>query len=251
MRVSSGRGIVSAMQSSWYQLWRLIVEFYGDGEKTLGPILTEFFDTVPIAGPRTTLCELMTRYGSDKGSSWHNYTLLYHFLFRHHRHRVRSVFELGIGTNFLDTPSNMGPNGSPGASLRAWRDYFPNARIVGADIDRRVLFSEDRITTRQVDQRSKESIDGLWRHFDDVSFDIMIDDGLHEVDANAIFMQNSVWKLRPHGFYVIEDIVANDENLQRFGEFARSSNATGALIKVPSPTNNHDNCLAIFEAAAD
>jgi hypothetical protein len=239
------------MRSSWHQLWRLIVEFYGDGEKTLGPSLTEFFDTVPIAGPRTTLCELMTSYGSDKGYRWHNYTLLYHFLFRHHRHRVRSVFELGIGTNFADTPSNMGLNGSPGASLRAWRDYFPNARIVGADIDERVLFSEDRIITWQVDQRSKESIDRLWHHFGDVSFDIMIDDGLHQIDANATFMQNSVWKLRPHGFYIIEDIVANDENFQKFGDFFRSSNATGAIIKLPTPTNNHDNCLAIFEAGAD
>jgi hypothetical protein len=63
----------------------------------------------------------------------------------------------------------------------------------------------------------------------------MIDGGLHVVDANAIFMLNSVWKLRPHGFYIIGDIVANNENLQRFGEFARSSSASGALIKVPSP----------------
>lgn len=239
------------MQSSWHQLWHLIVEFYGAGEEDLGPTLADFFETVPITGPRTPLCEMMTRHGSDKGALWHNYTLFYHFIFRHHRHRIKNVFELGIGTNFADTPSNMGRNGCPGASLRAWRDYFPNANIVGADIDHRVLFSEERIVTHQVDQRDKESIDNLWRHFDDQSFDIMIDDGLHQIDANASFMRNSFWKLRPHGFYIIEDIVASDENLRKFSAFFRSGKASGALLKLPNPTNSHDNCLAVFKACAD
>ena len=33
----------------------LIVGFYGDGKERLGPLLTDFFDTVPITGPRTEL----------------------------------------------------------------------------------------------------------------------------------------------------------------------------------------------------
>ena len=53
-----------------------------------------------------------------------------------------NIFEVGLGTNNVDVPSNMGKDGKPGASLRAWRDYFPNA-----DIDTRILFKEDKIQT--------------------------------------------------------------------------------------------------------
>ena len=41
----------------------------------------------------------------------------------------------------------MNINGKPGASLRAWRDYFENALIYGADIDKNILFKENRINT--------------------------------------------------------------------------------------------------------
>ena len=34
----------------------------------------------------------------------------------------------------------MGIKGKPGASLRVWKDYFPNANIIGVDIDENILF---------------------------------------------------------------------------------------------------------------
>jgi hypothetical protein len=34
-----------------------------------------------------------------------------------------------------------------GGSLRAFREFFPNARIIGLDIDREALFQEGRIST--------------------------------------------------------------------------------------------------------
>ena len=50
-----------------------------------------------------------------------------------------------MGTNDTNVLSNMGPEGKPLASLRAWRDYFQNANIYGADIDKNILKDEDRI----------------------------------------------------------------------------------------------------------
>jgi len=141
---------------------RNVLAFYGHGVQNLGDKLSEFFGSITIPGAPTELCTIMTDAGSDKGSGWHNYTILYHFLFHERRNAVRSLFEVGIGTNFADMPSNMGGNGIPGASLRGWRDYFPEAQIVGADADRRVLFSEERITTYYVDQLDGEAIDALW-----------------------------------------------------------------------------------------
>jgi hypothetical protein len=52
----------------------------------------------------------------------------------------------------------MGRTGTPGASLRAWRDYFPNAEIYGADIDREILFEEERISAFYVNQLSESAI---------------------------------------------------------------------------------------------
>ena len=39
----------------------------------------------------------------------------------------------------------MGIKGKPGASVRAFRDYFDKAIIYGADIDSKILFFEKRI----------------------------------------------------------------------------------------------------------
>jgi len=112
---------------------------------------------------------------------------LYHGLWNLKRDNILKVFECGIGTYSVDIPSNMGTNGMPGASLYAWRDYFPNAQIYGADIDRKILFTADRIKTFWVDQLSKESITSLWAEVGETDFDIILDDGLHTFEAGSTF----------------------------------------------------------------
>ena len=119
------------------------------------------------------------------------------------------MFECGIGTNNSDVESNMSSNGKPGASLRVWRDYFPNAQIIGADIDDRILFNEDRIKTYKVNQRDASSIEKMWTAIDRNNFDIIIDDGLHTLDAGETFFLNSFKKLKKGGIYIIEDVDLN------------------------------------------
>jgi len=114
------------------------------------------------------LCE---EYGTDKGSvshkkqSWpqHNYADIYSLLFGHLRQDVLKVFEMGIGTKDFSIPSNMGDYGPSGASLRVWQEYFPNALIFGADIDKSSLFQEERIKTFYVDQLDLKSVRNLWQ----------------------------------------------------------------------------------------
>ena len=84
-------------------------------------------------------------HGSDK-STYHNYENFYGPILAD-REKVASVFEVGIGTTSPEFLSNMGATGSPGASLRALRDFLPNAHVYGADIDRGVFFNEERIDT--------------------------------------------------------------------------------------------------------
>lgn len=184
----------------------------------------EYYKTLP-----TELCVLMNKYGSDKGTQNKgrgNYTKLYNFLFSEIKDKIKNVFEVGLGTNYTDVPSSMGIDGVPGASLRGWREYFTNANIYGADLDRRILFQEERIKTFFVNQFDKKTINDLWFELENIEFDIIIDDGIHDVSfdnksGNKIFFENSIHKLKKNGFYIIED-VAIDSKGDNISELALS-----------------------------
>jgi len=200
----------------------------------------------------TTLCALMTSYGSDKGDERHNYTTLYSKLFAPWKEQKINLFELGIGTNFPDIPFNMGIEGNPGASLYGWADYFSHAQIYGADIDQRILFNEKNIHTFFCDQRDKNSIQNLFSNEDlkDITFDIIIEDGLHEFEANLTFLENSLHKLKTGGIYIIEDLTA----ASRIAFIDRTPKLKNAfhlkyveVITIPSSLNRFDNALLIIQ----
>jgi hypothetical protein len=176
---------------------------------------------------RCLLAQLCDKYGTDKGSNrqtghpyaWHphTYTDFYAQLFDHCRHAVRQVFECGIGTNDPAVPCSMGVNGAPGASLRVWRDYFPNARVYGADIDERTLFQEDRIQTFIVDQCDPSSIEDMWKLSGLKDLDLFIDDGLHTLSAGINLFEGSFDRLAATGIYIIEDVHLDyEEELLRY-----------------------------------
>lgn len=97
--------------------------------------------------------------------------------------------------------------GTPGASLIGWEEFFPNSKIFGADIDKDILFSTDRIKTYYCDQTNPIEIKKMWEKEDLLEpFDIIIEDGLHEYYANVCFIENSIHKLKKGGYYIIEDI---------------------------------------------
>lgn len=143
---------------------------------------------------------LLDRYGSDKASR-HDYHLIYGRILAQ---PIRAMLEVGLGTNNEDVISNMGREGKPGASLRVFRDFLPEAQVFGADIDRRILFAEDRITTYYVDQTDPASVDALGAQLPEL--DLVIDDGLHAPHANLAVVALAVRKLRPGGWVVVEDI---------------------------------------------
>lgn len=165
----------------------------------------------------SSLCD---KYGSDKGEirtsghpySWpsHTYADFYSRLFFHCRKHVRKVFECGLGTNNTAFTSTMGANGKPGASLRVWRDYFPNASIYGADIDESVLFEEERIRTFYIDQLDPQAIRAYWDQVGERDFDFMLDDGLHTFEAGACLFTHSIDYLAEDGIYIIEDVHMTD-----------------------------------------
>ena len=132
------------------------------------------------------LTELMNYYGSDKGNknNHHNYSEYYSELFFNKRKEVKNFLEIGLGTNDINIASNMGENGSPLASLKAWRDFFENANIYGADIDKKILKNHERIKTYFVDQTDPKTIELLFKNIGISDFDVILDDGLHDYNAN-------------------------------------------------------------------
>ncbi len=190
----------------------------------------------------------MTKHGSDKGHGRHNYTPEYHKLFTEKRNKIEKVFEIGIGSQNPLIPCNMGQGGTPSASLRGWKEYFPNATIHGADIDKTILKDEERIKTHYVDQNDPNAIQEMWNKPDlkEITFDIIIDDGQHNHQANITFLKNSLQKLKPDGTYIIEDISIKPETLKEYQQTLDQLPINYQIHQLPHPTNQEDNCIIII-----
>jgi hypothetical protein len=166
--------------------------------------IDSFVDTEDKKRAAEELKALFDKFGSDK-STYHDYHLIYGSILAEPQ-RVTNVFEVGLGTDNRDVVSNMvGRGDQPGASLRAFREFLPLAQIYGADIDRRILFKDERITTFFLDQTDPKSFDVLAASIPG-DFDLVIDDGLHSPNANIATLTFGLRKLKIGGWMVVEDI---------------------------------------------
>jgi hypothetical protein len=164
----------------------------------------EEFATAPDdTAAANDLKSLLDQHGSDKATA-HNYHLLYGHILKD-RAKIRRILEVGLGSKNPEFVSNMGTGGKPGASVRAFRDFCPQARIYGADIDRGILFSEDRIDTFYVDQTDPKSFESLGSNVPG-GMDMVVDDGLHSPEANLQTLQFGLVNLKIGGWVVVEDI---------------------------------------------
>lgn len=191
--------------------------------------LNEIVDIESLRSEDTVeLKKLLDSYGSDKANS-HNYEILYANIFKN-RNEIKNVLEIGMGTNNTSVLSNMGVNGKPGASLRAFRDYLPNANIYGADIDRDILFEEDRITSFFVDQLRPSTIYDLFNSLPN-DLDLIIDDGLHSPEANINVFTYGISKIKVGGWMIIEDIPDTSVELWKIVSLLTPVNYETYIIK--------------------
>ena len=169
------------------------------------------------------LKNLFNQYGSDKTR-----TLLVYIYFEiFSNFKINSLLEIGLGTNNIKVRSNMGLDGKPGASLRAFRDYL-GIKIYGADVDKKILFEEKNIQTYFIDQLENKTIRNIKKSIP--KLDLIIDDGLHQPDANLNVILELLDHLNPNGILVIEDIEPNFvhifkiiEKIYNYSDYYKSS----------------------------
>jgi hypothetical protein len=157
-----------------------------------------------------TLKDLFDKYGSDK--HFHKYNILYSQVMD--PSKEMSIMEIGLGSRDPSMPSSMyyyqqDKNfiNTTGGCLRSFRDFCPLAKLYGADIDKKILFNEERIETFHVDQLDTSSLKNL---FEGRMFDIIIDDGLHHISSNMNTLIESLDHVNIGGYILIEDIIIVD-----------------------------------------
>jgi len=114
------------------------------------------------------LKNLAVLYGTDKWGL-HQYAQHYELHFKKLRKKRLNILEIGIG-GYSDPKAG-------GDSLRMWRTFFPNSRIIGIDIYDKSPHDERRIKTFQGSQIDEEFLSNLISETG--RFDIIIDDGSH------------------------------------------------------------------------
>ncbi len=109
------------------------------------------------------------------------------------RDQVKLMMEIGV---------------ADGSSLFAWKEVFPNALIVGMDMEPPAFGNEvvDRMEFHLGDQRSREDCERVARGR---QFDFIVDDASHQ-PADILVSLLWLWPhLRPGGLYVIEDLLSD------------------------------------------
>ena len=119
-------------------------------------------------------------------------------------HFLKSVYP-SFFDKFKDKQFNFLEIGvDKGGSLRAWKDYFPQARIVGIDINPECTFEEDRIHVAIGDQNDIDFLHKVNEEFG--PFSIIIDDGGHIGSCQVNSFKCLFPELLPAGIYAVEDL---------------------------------------------
>ena len=152
------------------------------------------------------LYQLSLKYSPTKRR--HDYLKHYHYNFSSIRNDVKKVLEIGVDR---------------GQSLYLWKDYFPNAKIYGLDVNPECLkLEKERIKIIIGNQNDEKFLKQFAKK--EGFFDIIIDDGSHK----HIDIIKSFSSLYPYvsnkGFYCIEDVVNNYETIKFFSRYAYSVN---------------------------
>ena len=134
------------------------------------------------------------RHGTEKASNTahcrHNYLPFYEQFLRPLRDLPITLLEIGVDR---------------GNSLRMWRDYFQNAKIVGMDCANLTHLASDRIFIEIGDQNQPADLTRIAEAHG--PFDVIVDDAGHDPNSQKFCHGFMLSHLKPGGLYILEDLV--------------------------------------------
>ena len=142
-----------------------------------------------------TLQELGLKYGTTKAdiSTPANYLSFYELHLAPLRDKPITLLEIGV---------------EYGNSLRMWREYFPQGKIIGMDCnDVNSYVSGERIETVTGNQGSLEDLDRVAEAYG--PFDVIVDDAGHQPSLQIFCYKHMCKQVKPGGFYILEDLIGN------------------------------------------
>jgi hypothetical protein len=171
---------------------------------------------------------LARKYGTDKRTNdneeaiYHGYTDVYDKLFSPKKKLCKNLLEIGV---------------REGWSHKMWYEFFPNAMIYGIDNFSDVVYESidfeidqienDRIKIFIGDQSDHEFLE---ISFQNIEFDIIIDDGSHRSWHQQLSFKYLFPKLKSGGYYIIEDLSCA-EGLREFREYDDIRSSTPEWIR--------------------
>ena len=132
------------------------------------------------------ISEILKKYKRATDKIWHHrYGKAYDDLFsRFDRKAPLNIMEVGT---------------QKGATLLAWKEYFPNANVYGVDIVDVVpeKYRKDTVTRVITDIKRLDT---------DIRFDIIIDDGSHYLGDMIYVVANYFMTMKDKGVMILEDV---------------------------------------------
>ncbi len=161
----------------------------------------------PYHPPFTTLADIYARHSgpgkfNDKGTV-HSYIEIYEGLLSPYRETAKRVLEIGL---------------FDGHSMRMWEEYFRNAEVHGIDCsdqphggmaDLRPMIAEGTHHIHIFDATDGEIVE---EKFKGTTFDVIIEDGSHDIDQQVKLYDIFEHYLSKDGLYIVEDIADLDKN---------------------------------------
>lgn len=144
-----------------------------------------------------TLDQIGLKYKTDKSSMTHCYLETYEKYFEPWRSKPFTLLELGV---------------AGGASIKTWREYFPNAKVYGIDINPDCA-GEGVFIGSQTDGLFLQKV------LDEIGTpDLIIDDASHYGPFTIETFKLLFKKVAPGGYYIVED-TATFYNTHYSGDF--------------------------------
>lgn len=140
--------------------------------------------------------DLLADIGRTDKDTTHTYGHVYDGWFRDVRDSAKNILEVGVCL-------------FGGGCVLALAAYFPNATIFAADISDELCCPEALNHPRIIFLKEDAYNDGFVEKIIDIKFDIIIDDGSHEISAQTYLLKKLAPLLSEKGFYCVEDCVVS------------------------------------------